>query len=100
MNTRTGMLKNASLLTRAAEFLDRARQVHGIRYGYDWVVYLNHRTPVEIFCRIHGLFSQRPVNHLKGYGCRRCANQLRTTEDFVRSAEIKHGNRYSYDLTV
>src|SRR6267142_163234 len=100
METCAGPLKSASLTTRAAEFLDRARLIHGERYGYENVAYLNCRTRVTIVCPTHGPFSQRPSNHLRGYGCRKCANQLQTTADFIRKAELRHGERYSYELTV
>jgi hypothetical protein len=100
MGNYTGPLKNASLSERTRDFLDRAHLINGDRYGYENVVYLNNRTAVSIICPIHGLFSQKSRNHLRGYGCRKCANQLQTTTDFIRKAEFRHGNFYSYDLTV
>src|SRR4051812_32381041 len=100
MDNCTDSLKNAPLNTRATEFIDRAHLMHGDRYDYENVVYLNVRTKVTIVCPIHGSFGQRPCNHLKGYGCRRCANQLQTTEDFIKKAELRHGNRYCYPSTV
>lgn len=54
------------------EFINRAEVVHGDIYKYDKVVYKNGRTPVEIFCKIHGYFNQVPKLHLLGSGCPKC----------------------------
>jgi hypothetical protein len=48
------------------EFIASARKLHGNRYDYSQVEYVNIRTPVKIICPIHGYFWQRPHNHLKG----------------------------------
>lgn len=54
------------------DFIKKARDVHGDRYDYNKVVYKNAYTPVEILCKIHGYFSQRPGDHLQGKGCYSC----------------------------
>ena len=53
-------------------FTKRAREVHGDLYDYSKVEYKNSKTPVEIFCKIHGYFSQAPNSHLLGSGCPKC----------------------------
>lgn len=78
-------------------FIDQAISKHGERYDYSQVKYKNTRTKVKIICRTHGVFLQIPKMHLKGQGCRACANSLPvTTKEFIRRARREHGNRYDY----
>ncbi len=80
------------------EFIAEAIVVHGDRYGYDKVVYVNAITKVEIECHAHGYFEQRANHHLKGHGCAECAGMKKlSTEEFISKAKIKHGDTYGYD---
>lgn len=54
------------------DFIDRAIAVHGIRYNYEYVEYNNSKDHVEIECRKHGVFWQKPSEHLRGQGCPYC----------------------------
>ena len=54
------------------DFIERAKSVHNCLYDYSKVEYKNSYTPVEIFCKVHGYFKQRPANHLQGQGCPTC----------------------------
>lgn len=54
-------------------FIDRGNEVHGRKYVYDKIEYVNAHTPVEIICPKHGSFMQIPSYHLDGCGCQRCA---------------------------
>lgn len=56
------------------QWVARAKAVHGDRYDYSQVEYLNRRTKVKIICRIHGMFEQNPDSHLRGCGCKKCGN--------------------------
>ena len=53
-------------------FVEKAKEIHGDRYNYSKVDYKNSTTPVEIFCKVHGYFSQTPKLHLRGSGCQKC----------------------------
>lgn len=55
------------------QFIEKAKAVHGNKYDYSKVDYVNNRTPVIVICSIHGEFQQTPSNHLKGQGCPTCA---------------------------
>lgn len=61
-----------------SEFIAEARAVHGERYDYSKVVYVEYRNRVEIICPVHGSFWQTPALHVKGRNCRKCAQQKRT----------------------
>ena len=79
------------------EFIQKARKVHGNRYDYDNVNYVNNHTKVEIICRTHGSFYQRPQDHLKGHGCSKCnGGVVRSTRDFIKRAKEIHDNKYDY----
>jgi hypothetical protein len=85
------------------EFISKAISVHGDRYIYDKVVYINTVDKVCIICKVHGEFMQCPSSHLNKNGCFRCATEeysnrriLDAKEKFIKKATIVHGNRYEY----
>lgn len=84
------------------QFVKEARDVHGDRYDYSKVVYVNNNTKVCIICPEHGEFWQYPSNHLKGVGCpvcgknRQVAKRTNDTEWFVNQSKEVHGNSYDY----
>lgn len=86
------------------QFIERAKKVHGDRYDYSKVEYVNNQTKVCIICPDHGEFWQRPNNHLQGYGCPldgdRKPKSIFTTEDFIREAKKIHGDKYDYSKSV
>ena len=84
--------------TKTEIFIEKAKKVHGDRYDYQKVDYVNNKTKVTIICRKHGIFLQTPNNHLKGRGCPMCSNNKKLTlEEFIEKAKKVHGeNRYDY----
>lgn len=56
------------------KFVDLAKTIHGNRYDYSLVKYINNSSPISIICRVHGEFSQTPNAHMAGHGCRSCGN--------------------------
>lgn len=54
------------------EFTRLSCEVHGHRYRYDQVNYVNQDINVEITCPEHGIFTQKPRHHLRGQGCPQC----------------------------
>jgi hypothetical protein len=61
-------------------FIKEAISVHGDKYNYDSVVYVNSYTKCDIFCKKHGLFfSQTPGDHVSGRGCMKCAREKMAT---------------------
>ncbi len=86
------------------EFISRARRVHGNKYDYALVEYSGTHIPVNIICREHGEFEQKPIQHLGGHGCQTCgtlagANATRlNTEQFIAKAKRVHGDKYDYSL--
>ena len=87
---------NGKLTTE--EFISKAKSVHGDKYDYSKVEYVNTSTPVCIICPIHGEFWQTPNHHLGGNECPKCTHQSykHTTESFIEEAKKVHGDKYDY----
>jgi hypothetical protein len=86
-------------------FIAKARQVHGDKYDYSAVEYVNNKVKVTIICPEHGPFEQRPNSHISHkHGCPKCGkisrgtNNTLTTEEFIAKARRVHGNRYDYSM--
>jgi len=72
--------RNSRASVRGARFTARAIDLHGTRYDYSAVVFVDQHTDVTIVCREHGPFAQRPTNHLDANGpsgCHRCGERSR-----------------------
>ena len=84
------------------EFITKAKAVHGDRYDYSKVKYINNQTKVCIICPIHGDFIQRPLDHIQGSGCPECGkvknveSRRKTTDHFIDEARKVHGDKYDY----
>ena len=78
------------------QFIEKAIKVHGDKYGYSKVEYINNKTKIKIICPKHGEFKQIPSNHLKGTGCNRCAGKNKTTKDLIAEFINIHGDKYGY----
>lgn len=57
------------------EFIERAKIVHGDKYDYSKVKYVNSQTKVCIICPIHGEFLVLPHEFLDSYKCPKCRYQ-------------------------
>jgi len=42
------------------EFIEKSKKIHGNKYDYSKVCYVNNRTKVCIICINHGEFNQEP----------------------------------------
>jgi hypothetical protein len=51
-------------------FIQKAREMHGDKYNYSKVEYINSSTKIIIIiCKEHGEFLQSPNGHLSGNNC-------------------------------
>lgn len=57
------------------EWIVEARKVHGDKYQYHLINYIDSNTKVDIVCPAHGVFRQAPSEHLAGKGCAYCSHQ-------------------------
>lgn len=83
------------------KFIEKSIKIHGDKYDYSKVNYINNKTKVCIICPEHGEFWQVPNNHLTGYGCERCGVEIKRmkTLEFIEKANIIHKNKYDYSKT-
>lgn len=77
------------------QFTKEANIIHNNKYTYP-NCYKGVSHKMIIVCPIHGEFPQLPSAHLSGCGCPRCAGVIKTHDDFVREAKLKHDNKYIY----
>ena len=94
--------KDANVYTQQ-DFLDKAKSIHGGKYNYSKVIYVNCRNKIEIECPTHGTFWQSPDCHIgkQQQGCPRCSpSSLKTTEQFLQAARTIHGKTYDYSKSI
>jgi hypothetical protein len=68
-------------------FVERSNSIHNGKYSYP-EEYVNSDTKIKIYCpvyhtnttRPHGIFRQRPADHVRGIGCHQCASQLKESK--------------------
>ena len=88
-----GCPKCANKHVTTVEFIEKARKVHGDKYDYSKVTYINNRTKIIIICPEHGEFEQTPDKHLQGRGCSKCK-----FSNIEREVEILlHKNNINYE---
>ena len=83
-------------------FLLKSKLVHNNKYDYSMVDYKNNKTKVKIICKEHGVFEQRPDNHIGGQKCPSCSliersiKRRNTVDEFIERSRISHGDKYDY----
>ena len=84
-------------------FIKRSKKIHGDKYDYSKVEYINSHTKVCIICPEHGEFWMVPPKHLNGSGCPKCNNtkvniepNITNTNIFIEKAKEVHGDKYDY----
>lgn len=86
------------------EFIKRAKEVHGDKYDYSKVEYVNCETKVCIICPKHGEFWQTPHVHLNGHGCPKCKFEKLSKEQFaigkIEFEKIKEKNKDFLDYSL
>lgn len=90
----TGLTHNNKIRDSLIESL---KEVHGDRFDYSKVEYINDKTKIIVICKKHGEFSVKVRDHKKG-GCPQCSleNRSRTLETFYRDVSKIHNNKYTY----
>lgn len=93
-----------------AEFIERAKKIHGNKYDYSKVEYINTNTKVCIICPKHGEFWQKPIHHLSHKGCPICGKEKiqkssieknkMASRNFIEKSKKIHGDKYNYSKVV
>ena len=75
--------KHDSSVTFSA-MLKRFILMHGDKYDYSNVDYIDTSKKIKIICKNHGEFEQTPNNHAQGKGCKKCSSSVSKQEQQVR----------------
>ncbi len=89
-------------------FIEKATQIHGGKYDYSKVLYINSATKIIIICKNcklengNGEFEQSPNKHIsRSQGCTNCSSSTKLTNDkFIRRATQIHRDKYDYSKVV
>ena len=97
---------NANSKRNSSEkIINEFRKMHGEKFDYSNVKYINIDTKVEIKCIKHNhKFYVTPYKHKvnKGGGCKDCVNEnarkryIKSLEEFKKDARSVHGDKYDY----
>lgn len=85
------------------DFIKKAELIHGSKYDYSKVEYVNAHTKICIICPEHGEFWQTPSNHCtksNKCGCPKCFGKIFEIEDFIKKARNIHGDKYDYSKVI
>ena len=98
-------VKEKSMLSKE-EFIEKANEKHGNKYDYTKSEYIGVKEKILITCKEHGDFYQIAGGHLCGNGCNEC-NKTRAREkfllpkeEFIRRAQLVHGDKYDYSESI
>jgi hypothetical protein len=79
-------------------FIEKANKIHNNKYSYEYVIYLNQNTNVDITCAKHGIFRQAPDCHINGgNGCPKCKKSK--GENKIESVLIEKEINYKPQFT-
>lgn len=84
------------------DFIKKAMLIHKDKYDYSKVLYDGAHSKIIIICIYHNMeFNQYANDHLKGKGCKKCADDMRrkSHETFLNEANKIHGGKYTYEDT-
>lgn len=80
------------------EWIEQSKKVHGDRYDYSKVVYVNNSTKICIVCKEHGEFWQTPANHIKGKNCPKCTGHFMDKNFFLDKAKELYKDERGHPL--
>lgn len=78
------------------DIIDRLKKIHGNKYDYSKVEYINANTKIILTCKTHGDFSILPFSALNGSGCPKCAGKNLSKEEIIEKIKAIHGDKYDY----
>ncbi len=89
------------------QFIQEAKTIHGDKYDYSLVEYINSHTKTVFICKRHNeKFYQTPNDHLHcSNGCNKCKNEVKrnnfskTKEHFIQESKEKFGDVYDFSKT-
>lgn len=81
------------------EIIERFIKTHNNKYDYSLMDYKSLSNKIKIICKKHGVFEQRPSDHIKGNGCSKCSGNVRNDREyFIQKSKEIHKEKYDYSL--
>lgn len=83
------------IIKNTDDFIQKANLIHNNLYDYSKVNYIRSNIPVEIICKKHGSFFQKPNNHLNGNECPKCKCGYKVSKsqiEFLNYLNLKNQN--------
>ena len=79
--------------------INKFKDIHGDKFDYSLVNYINIETKVKIICKYHGIFYQTPSAHINHkQGCPKCVGRNKDNKDIINKYNVIHNNYYDYSL--
>lgn len=82
------------------QFINEAKKIHGDKYDYSKVNYINNHTKVCLVCSKHGDFWITPAAHLQKCGCKKCREEnfkIKPNEKFINKVNELYPNKYTFE---
>ena len=81
-------------------FIEKSKLFHGDKYNYSLVNYTTQLKKIQIICPVHGMFEQKPKDHLLGKGCSKCSGKNKTTDDLIKEFNEINNSKYDYSKVI
>lgn len=96
-----------SALNKSTYWVNYIKDKYNYDYDYSKTIYISSKKKVIITCKKHGDFKVTPNDHdNKKSNCPKCKSEKQSikktlnTNDFIKNANKKHSNKYSYEKTI
>lgn len=91
-------VENGWVRVTLTDFLVKSKEIHGDKYDYSLVDYIDTKTKVKIKYN-DVIYEQIPSHHMRGV-CPERKTYKPSTSEFITKAKAVHGDKYDYSLTV
>jgi len=54
------------------KYIEDCIKIHGNKYDYSLVNYVNTKQKISVICKFHGIFETLPGHHKNGVDCAKC----------------------------
>lgn len=85
------------------DFIQELKNIHGNKYGYDEVEYINAHSKIKVKCFKHGYFLVNAQSFKNGSNCAKCSRENRVSkysnEEIINEFSKVHGKDYDYSVT-
>lgn len=95
----TKIEKREKTAKTTSQVVEEFKSIHGDKFDYSLVEYINSRTKVKIICKKHGVFETYARTHMisKSVGCPKCCGKTLTNEERIKILkEIFDEENYDY----